>query len=380
MGVEVLDQPFLNQEFKLLDRYELQSELVEVVQKTARHSHLVQKLAACHRSFRHRRCENHHSHGCRDWAKPFNSCSIRICPHCAHRRSEILAHRIQEFVVGKTGLRYAVLAERNSESLEEGIASLWKAWTRLRRFVGWKRKVKGAIVALEVTYNREQGTWHPHLNVLMEGEYFPFLELQQLWALATHERGRTSYIRAANEGTVFELIKYTLKVAEKDESGEQTFRLILSEPEQLDEFLSAVQGRRLVRTYGTFRGIVIGDEENPEDAEKCPDCGSSCFVDLGFVRPEQIALDFEKNCLRVKRPPGQVRAVLRDAAAFYPEWIESQSNSERRRVQSMHEGRVEASWRRKVADPQTFASWIELERRNFRVFCENTFARQQRLA
>lgn len=306
--------PFLGREFRLLDRYELQAELTEVMEKTEHNSHLTPKLAACHKSFRHKRCHNSH-----DWAKPFNSCGIRLCPHCAHRRSEILAHRIQEFVLGRSGLRYAVLAERSTLDLAEGMKLLWQSWMRLRRSVCWKHKVRGCIVALEVTYNREEQTWHPHLNVLMEGEYFPFLELNLAWAEATEGRGKTSYIQAANEGTPYELIKYVLKVAEKDEeTGE--FTLLLEDPISLDEFLCAVKGRRLVRTYGTFRGIVMTDESQPDDGEECPDCGSKCIVDLGFVPAHQISFDFEKNCMRVKRPPGvreQIEASIGRLADEY---------------------------------------------------------------
>jgi hypothetical protein len=288
---------FLGKEFRLLDRYELQGELVEALEKTEHHHHLVPKVAACHKSFRHKRCDQSH-----DWAKPFNSCSVRVCPHCSHRRSEILAGRVQKFVLGRKGLRYVVLAERNCarSELQEGIASLWKSWNRLRRSVGWKGKTIGAIVALEVTYNREEETFHPHLNVLMEGEYFPFLELNQLWVWATGGAGHTSYIRAADEGTAYELIKYVAKVVE-----------LLDDPAVLEEFLAATDRRRLVRTYGIFRGIVVADEDDPEDSEECPDCGSKCVVDLGFVPAHQISFDFEKNVLRVARAPAESRFAER---------------------------------------------------------------------
>lgn len=303
------DQQFLGDEFRLLDRYELQGVLVEALGQTEHFSHLAPKVAACHKSFRHWRCEENH-----DWAEAENSCSVRVCPHCAHRRSKILATRTQSFVVERmAGLRYVVLAERNSDSLEEGIASLWESWTRLRRSVRWKRKVTGCMVALEVTYNREDGTWHPHLNVLMEGEYFPFLELNKAWGEATSHRGRTSYIRAADAGTVFELIKYVTKISD-----------LLDNPSALDEFLAASHGRRLIRTYGTFRGLAVLDEENPQG--QCPDCGPErhvSIVRLGYVRPDQLSFDFERGCFRVARR--SYRAIASDlqmAAGFYPDSAE----------------------------------------------------------
>lgn len=284
-----------------MDRYEIQGELVAALGRTEFHRHLSSKVEACHKSFRGRR---HNVSGCgATWARAGDSCSLaRLCPHCAHRRAMVQAARVQKLMIGREDrLRYAVLSEKNSDNLEEGIASLWNAWTRLRRSVQWKRKVKGAIVVLEVTYNRESRTWHPHLNVLMEGEYFPFELLNQLWIWATNGNGRGSHIQAANEKkSAFELVKYTLKVAErtKDENGAPSLRLILDRPEAIDEFLSATYSIRLIRTYGTFFGKLADDEEN---TEQCPDCGGSDGIeDLGPLASHQLMFDFEKDVFRIR--------------------------------------------------------------------------------
>lgn len=232
--------------------------------------------------------------------------------------------RTQTFLSGMDGLRYVVFAEANSDDLAEGIASLWAAWTKLRRSVCWKRKVRGSIAVLEVTYNRKKGTWHPHLNVLMQGDYFPFRELNLAWQESTDGNGRTSRISAANEGTVYELLKYTLKVAERDKDGDGGFHLILDRPEDLDEFLTAVYGRRLIRTYGSFRGLKLSDEENPEGLGKCPDCGPDrqvSVVQLGYVQPHQLSFDFEKGVFRVARSPGQIRDRMREATEFTPDFM-----------------------------------------------------------
>ena len=69
---------------------------------------------------------------------------------------------------------------------------------------------------------------------------------------ATEGRGRTSFIRAADAGTVRELIKYVTKIAD-----------LVGDAPALDEFLTAVARKRLVRTYGTFYDVPVDDEENP---------------------------------------------------------------------------------------------------------------------
>jgi len=199
-----------------------------------------------------------------------------------------------------------VLSERNCTDLAAGIASLWAAWTKLRRTSHWAEKVKGCIVALEVTRNPKDGSWHPHLNVLMEGEYyFPFLLLNRLWLRCTRGNGTTSYIKAANGGTVRELIKYVTKIAD-----------LLGNADALDEFLFALTRKRTVRTYGSFYGINVDDEENP--GVECPDCGSHTSVKLGHVHPSQVSFDFEKETFRVARSPGRVLRDLETAESFEP--------------------------------------------------------------
>jgi len=272
----------------------MQGILAEALEKTEHHRHLAEKVMGCHKKFRGRRCNQNHT-----WAEAQNSCSCRLCPHCAHRRAGILVHRIEALVEGKTDLRYVVLAEKNCKNLKAGIDSLYEAWTSLRRSVRWKAKVKGAVCVLEVTYNKTNRTWHPHLNVLIEGEYFPFAELNFAWKKATEGKGQTTHIQQADEGTIRELLKYTLKVAERDENRD--LHLILEQSAALDEFLAAVYGIRLVRTYGTFHGLKVADEETPE--EECPDCGSTCIVDIGVVQHSQLSFDFVKEVWRVSRPP-----------------------------------------------------------------------------
>lgn len=304
---------FLNKEFRLLDRYELQGELVQALETTKYHRHLAAKVENCHKKFRHKRCDQNH-----DWAAAAqDSCSVRLCPHCAYRRAQTNATEMRKVMVGRTGLRYLVLAERNSENLKAGIVSLYAAWTRLRRSVRWKRKVKGCIAVLEVTYNLADRSWHPHLNVLMEGEYFPFEELNQLWIKATDGNGRTTYIEKADESTVYELMKYTLKVAEKD--GEGRLHLIFDQPAALDEFLAAVYGTRLIRKYGIFHGLKLDDEEATEQSECCPDCGSTSVVDLGPLSRGQLSFDFEKQVFRVQnREEHDVAKLLTAALDFRP--------------------------------------------------------------
>lgn len=300
-------QDFHGKEFRLLDRYELQALLVETLAQTKNHRRKAAICADCHRVFRHWRCDQGD-----DWAEAENSCSVRVCPHCCCRRSKVLGERIDKFLVGReqSALRYVVLSERNSEDVAEGMRSLWAAWTKLRRSVCWKRKVRGCIAALEITYNREENTWHPHLNVLFEGDYFPHEELRLAWIEATALRGEIVWISRVDAGTMREMIKYVTKLSD-----------LIGNVLALDRFLTAVHRKRFIRTYGTFYGLSVADEENPSRQKCCPDCGSTNIVALGRVRPQQVSIDF-KGELRVRgQDPDVVRREEQEAESFRPGWF-----------------------------------------------------------
>lgn len=219
----------------------------------------------------------------------------------------MLAARIDKFLLGREqmALRYVVLSERNSKDVAEGMALLWASWSRLRRSVRWKRKVQGCIVALEVTFNRDENTWHPHLNVIFEGEYFPQEELRQLWIEATQHRGEIVWISAVDQGTTREMIKYVTKIAD-----------LIGNADALDKLLTAVHKKRFVRTYGSFYGLSVADEENPVQGH-CPDCESTELIALGRVKPQQVSIDFN-GVLRVERPPGEVEKDFREVESFRP--------------------------------------------------------------
>jgi hypothetical protein len=162
---------------------------------------------------------------------------------------------------------------------------------------------------MEVTVNTEPGpwfgSWHPHLNILMEGDYFPVEELRQSWMDATEGRSETAFIKAADAGTVRELIKYVTKITD-----------LVDNPKALNEFLNAVYKKRLVRTYGTFFRLKLEDEEMPRQ-QTCPDCMSTELVKLELIRPQRISMD-HKGVLRPRRPPGEVDRQLEAAMLFDP--------------------------------------------------------------
>ncbi len=332
-------QKFLGKEFALLDRYGLQDALVETLKDT-KYCYRIESVANCHRMFRGRSCRNGHN-----WAKAAKSCGLRLCPHCCRQRATEVAQKLQPFLSSKLedSLRYMVLTDVSCADADEGRELIWAAFMRLRRFVEWKKKVKGCIVAFEVTYNAhcvcglrksdhrvrgkawfcdfeqapdQDSPWHPHLNVLAEGDYFPQAQLSQLWEMATDGRAKVVHVSAVNNGFIDleeggtskaarELVKYITKAAD-----------LVGNPAAVEQFLDAVFGRRLLRTYGTFYGLQL-DEEVQSKGEVCPDCGTDEWVETKLIGPQQIAMDF-KGVLRDKRKQCVIDCAVETAVLFLP--------------------------------------------------------------
>jgi hypothetical protein len=332
-----LRQKFLGKEFALIDRYALADALVDTL-KATKYRYRADSLLNCHRMFHGRTCRNGHK-----WAKAVRSCGLRLCPHCCRQRATEVAAKLQPFLAAKdeNSLRFMVLTAPNCADLDEGRGFLWAAFGRLRRSVAWKRKVKGCIVTFEATYNphcvcglrkrQHEGEdretdcefwkadiqvdpWHPHLNVLAEGDYFPHEELCQLWQRATLGQAKVVHISAVKNGFIDleyggtskaarELVKYITKAFD-----------LVDDPIAVEQFLDAVYGRRLLRTYGTFYGLKL-EEEIEDRAEVCPDCGTAEWVATGLVTPQQISMDC-KGVLRDNRDKLVIDRDVRKALLF----------------------------------------------------------------
>lgn len=258
-------------------------ELGRDLQKSWKFADLSRRVYGCHRAFRGYRCE---ARG-HVWAEPINSCHVRLCPFDMRERAARALHRFRSVIDGLTTGKYAVFAERNCAlgTLADGIKSLFEAWNRLRRHSVWAY-VKGSLVVMELTFNREERTWHPHLNVIFDGPFLAFEQLRDAWIEATQGNGRTAYIKRADRGTARELIKYITKLAD-----------FVDIPEAVRDFTLSTKRRRFIRTYGTLYNIGLEKEE--EGTRACPDCGDTDLAVWALcLHGDEVACD-GRGVLRV---------------------------------------------------------------------------------
>jgi hypothetical protein len=171
--------------------------------------------------------------------------------------------------------------------LKDGIRRLWGAFARLRRKPVWAL-VRGAVVALEVTFNRRAKTWHPHLHAILDAPYLPWESLMAAWREASGAKqgeSRTCWIGAADSGAIRELVKYVTKMAS-----------LVRYPEALEEFLRAVKRMRMLRSYGSLYRLRLALEP-----VGCPDCGLPGEA-LDVVGLDQVTWD-ACGVLRPREPP-----------------------------------------------------------------------------
>lgn len=238
-----------------------------------------------------------------------NFCRERLCAMCQWRRSIKLAvtveHVAHEAVALRPGLRFVLLTltVRNvdADKLPEAVEHVLASWGRLIRQAPFKRSVLGWQRSLEVTRNREAGTWHPHLHVLLAvgpsyftgAQYIKHAHWVAMWAQAA----AVDYLPSVEvhvikprkvgdeertvPGAAAEVAKYATKPADyidlKDEADTDATVRLLTE---------ALAGTRLVAWGGLLRQVLrdlmsreqVDDLENGDLVHLGQDHGPQCTV------------------------------------------------------------------------------------------------------
>ena len=129
-------------------------------------------------------------------------CRARLCPVCQWRRSlkcfgqvslVVSSMQAQRSAAGLQPWRWLLitLTVRNCSGcdLSATLDLLQSGWGRMSRRRRWQRAVRGSFRAIEITYNRSSGTYHPHMHILCavlpsyfsSRDYIPQGELIEMW-------------------------------------------------------------------------------------------------------------------------------------------------------------------------------------------------------
>lgn len=217
---------------------------------------------------------------------------------CQWRRSLKVFHQVSQ-VMGLAEKRqpslvplFLTLTLRNckAEDLSGTLDTIFQGWNRLLVHRKVKRVVQGWFRALEVTYNKADDTFHPHIHaiILVERDYFrktnaDYMQTEE-WVRRWRQALRLDYdpvcdIRRIRNGkkkykAIAEVAKYALKDSD----------FISDDIEAMDRLVSvlseALRGRRLLAFGGLLKQLAkeLGQEELAE--------GSLVHIDENSIRGE----------------------------------------------------------------------------------------------
>ena len=214
-----------------------------------------------------------------DYAIRANYCHDRFCKPCARTRSTFIAGKIAD-IAPSGSLRFITLTlQTHNTVLEETIDLIYQAFRRLRAGTGWKQNVLGGAAFLETKWNANSKRWHTHLHVLVEGGFYPQPQLKREWQTAT---GGATIVHITKIRNRQMTLRYVTKYGSK---GIDT--ATLRNPEKLVEAMTALHGRRLVITFGAWRGIQTKPKQTAGNWEEI---GSLFSLLIKAARGDESAL------------------------------------------------------------------------------------------
>lgn len=198
-------------------------------------------------------------------------CRNRACPTCQMHKSQRLAASIEEAISRIDTPRLLTLTIQSGEKpLREQIDHLWASYRRLRQQRLWRASQRGAIAVMEITLNLQTQQWHPHLHIIIDGDFIQ----QKQWSAAWEKASEGSpivdirLIRSKKQAASY-VASY---VAKKSTSSRWP-------AEKIIEHIDALHGRRVNNSCGSLRNI------KSEEAAPAPKIDPTQHL----IRPSQLA-------------------------------------------------------------------------------------------
>lgn len=184
-------------------------------------------------------------------------CHDRFCVPCALARGRAVAHHLATQAAGRRILFVTLTLRSAPVPLAQQLDRLYAAFARLRRIALWRATIRGGAAVLELTWSAKRGLWHPHLHILAEGSWIPHGDLRSAWHRIT---GDSHVVDVRLARTADDVAGYAAKYLTKPIAASWA-RI----DDCIDEAVSALAGRKLCLTFGTWRGLRLTDPPDPGD-------------------------------------------------------------------------------------------------------------------
>ena len=191
-----------------------------------------------------------------------NNCENRFCPICAYKKARKEALKLSVLIRSLEKdykFLFLTLTASNvtSDNLEEEIKLYNESFKRLTKLKPFMSAVVGYVRKLEVTYNHDSKTYHPHFHVLLAVKnnyfgrnYIKRNEWLEMWKSAKRDNTITQVdVRkldlSLDDKGILEIAKYSAKDSD-----------YLKSQDIFDVIYKALKGKRLITYNGVFKESV----------------------------------------------------------------------------------------------------------------------------
>lgn len=248
-------------------------------------------------------------------------CKSRLCPLCGQIRAKQMATELDRRTRGMEVMRFLTLGVRGTgEKLAVQVKRLMGNFARLRRTKAWRRHVTGGAATVEITWSAAKSVWHPHLHILIDGQYWAQKEILAVWQEICADQAsvdiRLIYSRR-------QLTNYMTKYVTKSQAAEGV------PAARLEDWILGMKGVRMLITFGTMHGKKAKKEpeETPAAAERI--CSLAEIAEYARWGDDE-ARTLYKGLLRLRRFPAatdqsveaaEIRAGHASVAAMLDTWL-----------------------------------------------------------
>jgi len=200
-------------------------------------------------------------------------CHDRFCIPCARERSARIQTNLLAYMHGKERLSLITLTIKQSDDpLKTTLDRITRHFRALRSLPIWKKNVEGGTAIIETKIGSDGKSWNVHFHIIAQSRYLNQDALSTAWNKLT---GDSYIVDVRRVGTIGGAAKYITKYVSKAQDAS-----ITRSPKHLQEAIIAFTGRRLVTTFGTWRGLQLS--ETPDEL-KSTDGEWTAWTTLGTI-------------------------------------------------------------------------------------------------
>ena len=180
-----------------------------------------------------------------------NHCHSRWCTPCSRERAARIVGNLK-LKLTEGDIRFLTLTMKHSDTpLAAQIDRIYDAFRKLRRAPCWSSAVDGGCAILELKHSQRTRLWHVHIHCLLDGRFIKREDVQAEWWRITGDSHVVDIRRCHDpDHAAHYVIKYITKPVPSS---------VINKPDQLLEMMAAIARRRLVLTWGSWRGVRLSE-------------------------------------------------------------------------------------------------------------------------